>query len=391
MISATPPSAATAFIQTGFVAGFLLAIGTPGLAQSSPASSPYSGSLQGYIQSWRIEEAGEQRDVTQTVLPIGFLVPVADGWDVRVTSSYVSLSQSSSESSEQQTISGISDLKLQVNTVQLNQRLLVALSANLPTGKRELTGTEQDLLQTFVAPDLSVRANRFGEGLNLGGAMTYGFELNPATLAAFGFGVIHRGSYALTFPGTTTPVDLKPGFEASLTGSVLHRLGVHSFRVGTGVTFHGMEQVDDRDAFRLGPRAFFEALYSRPLEGGRGRMVLSVKDLYRMKETSGLDSDLTRLLDTNGNYLVADGGIEYDITRWIGLGLDGTGRLIGNNSRGVGGVSVLEGGLTTRISPVEALSIRLGGRFIVGSGTGYSGEERHIQGIEGLINLSAWF
>ncbi len=391
MIPANHPPPLASLLRAALLAGFSLAFTAPAVAQPDARSTAYSGSVQGYVQSWRIEDAGERRNVTQAVVPIGFLVPITADWDVRLTSSYVRLSRSSSETSEEQVVSGISDLKLQVNTLQLDRRLLLSLSANFPTGRRDLTGAEQDLVQTFVAPDLSVRASRFGEGLNVGGAASYGFDLSPNTMAAIGAGFTHRGVYALTFPGTTTSIDLKPGLEASLTGSILQRIGVHLFRGATGITAHGMEQIDGRDAFRLGPRVFLEALYSRPFEGGRGRVTFAVKDLFRMKEMSGLDTQATRLLDTNGNYLIADGGVDYDITRWIGLGLDGTGRLIGNNSRDVGGVSVLEGGLTARLSPVESLDFRLGGRFIVGSGTGYSGEERSIQGIEGFLRLSARF
>lgn len=363
-------------------------ISASAVAQVAPGL-PYSGALQAYVQAWRVEDAGTQRDIAQLVVPIGVFLPVSDGYEIRLSTAYVGLTRQLEGSEKRVTISGPADVKLQASGALLNRRLLVGLVANLPTGQRDLTGEEQDVVLSFIAPDLSVRAARFGEGLNVGGNVSYGLAPSGDILLALGGAFIYRGAYDITFPSAARSVSLTPGFEATVTSSVFYPIDDRAFRGSVGFTMHGMEKIDGSDAYQLGPRVFGEVSYAQPFEAGRGRLSFLMRDMYRFEQASGDVSEVSEMLDTNGNYLVATGAVNYGVTPWLDLGLNGTGRVIGNNKRGVGEAQVLEGGLQATFSPLELVDITLGGRFIVGTGTGFSGEDRKIQGIEGLFRISA--
>jgi hypothetical protein len=364
-----------------------LAIVTPASAQVSPGL-PVSGAVQGYVQSWRVDEGTVSKDVTQMVVPVGLFVPLSPGVELRMASSYVTLSRQFTDSNEKETVSGLSDLKVQLNTGLLRNRLHLGVVANVPTGHAGLTGQEQDVVLSFIAPDLSVRANRFSEGFNIGTTVSFAIEMGSSTIATIGGAFVSRGKYDFTFPGLSDAVDLNPGFEATGTASVLHVMGGSSLRAVAGYSHYGMEKIDGADAFRLGPRVFGELHYALPFEDGRGRISFGIQDMYRLPHTSGDALDLNGMMDSDGNYLITLGGVDYSVTPWLGLSLDGTGRFIGQNGDGVGDARVIDGGLAAIFSPTVHLDITVGGRFVVGSGTGLSGEERNIQGVEGLLRLS---
>ena len=54
-----------------------------------------------------------------------------------------------------------------------------------------LSGQEQDIVLSFIAPDLSVRANRFSEGFNLGTSLTYAMMFGHSTIATIAKITIH--------------------------------------------------------------------------------------------------------------------------------------------------------------------------------------------------------
>ncbi len=365
---------------------------TAGAAQDLKAQvttgMPLSGAVQGYAQSWRIDEGNISKDITQVVVPVGVFAPLAPGVELRVASSYVTLSRRFSDSNEKETLSGLSDLKAQVNASFLENRLHVGVVGNIPTGQSDLSGQEQDVVLSFIAPDLSVRANRFSEGFNLGGSLAYALDFGPSAVATLGGSFISRGPYDYTFPGLTTVVDLNPGFEATATASLLYLMGRSNLRFVTGYTYHGMEQVDGTDAFRLGPRIFGALHYALPIENGKGRVSFSVQEMYRLPHSSGNGVDVESLLDSDGNYLITQGALDYTLTRWLGLALSGTGRLIGKNADGVGDARVIDGSLSAVFTPTPLVDVTIGGRFVVGEGTGLSDEDRNIRGVEALLRVS---
>ncbi|MEM1270155.1 MAG: hypothetical protein AAGI08_08910 [Bacteroidota bacterium] len=358
-----------------------LAVGTD--AQILPDTPP-SVAVQVYSQSWDIESDGATSTIQQSVVPIGVYVPLADGLEARVSTSYVILSRREAGATSDDEVSGLSDLRLNLNYGRLlNGRLLLGLAIGLPTGKLELTGQEQDVVFDFVAPDLSVRANRFSEGFNLGLTANYAFMLSETLTLGLGAGLVGRGAYETGIPGIGEIVDLQPGSEATVTAALNYTSGPSFARFTTAVTGYGVEQINGVEAFQLGPRVQLQASFRRLFAGGAGAVMLDVQNLFQSTNSSlGSGGLVEDDFNANGNYLTLGLGAQYQITRRITLGGSGLGRIIGANGQDVGDSNVFEASGVLGVQVTPAAVIDLGVRLVQGSGTGFAGEERAISGVE---------
>ena len=178
----------------------MLTIGLLPIAQAQVVPGmPRSGAAQIFAQSWDIQTNDAVTNITQSVLPIGIFLPIRDGLEARVSTSYVSLSKKTSNGPTE-TVSGLTDLKLQANYALLGRRLMLGISLNLPTGQGNLTSQEQDVVFGFVAPDLSVRANRLGEGFNVGTTLSLAQPLSAYSTFGLAAGIVARGAYDTSIP-----------------------------------------------------------------------------------------------------------------------------------------------------------------------------------------------
>lgn len=379
--------------------GRLLAVGLATLLAAAPAARaqvvpglPYSASVQAHLQSWTIDENDRETTISQVVVPVGVFLPVSDGIEVRLSTAYVSLSRDRPDADETESVSGAADLKLQASAAVADRRLLLGAIMNLPTGKGDLTSADQDVVLAFVAPDLSVRANRFGEGFNIGGTVSYAYPASPTSVLGLGAAFVSRGAYTTSFPGIAAEFDFNPGYEATLTGAWIYSQRNTRFRLATSYTRHGIEQANDVDIFQLGPRLAVDLSYTRAFSDGQGTATFQVQELYRFKNSSGLSGTFdTELLNTNGNYLVLITELGFQPTDALRFGFDVGGRFIGKNEQSVGNASVFEAGLDLTAYTGESVGVGLGFRGIVGSGTGLDGADRSIAGLEGTARLSFQF
>ncbi|HUF10588.1 MAG TPA: hypothetical protein VMO47_14810 [Rhodothermales bacterium] len=347
--------------------------------------TPYSGSVESYYQSWDIDEGATSTTVTQVFAPISVFLPIADRLEARVSSAYVSMSRDT-DFSDSESVSGLADLKLQVNGSFLQRRLILGLVANLPSGQGELTGLEQDIVYDFVSPDLSVRTNRLGEGFNIGGTVSFANALSESVTLGIGASVLSRGSYDTSLPGTSRPISLSPGLE-SRAGATLDILsGVSAFRLSSTLAMYGTEQVNDVDNYQIGQEITFAADYTVAYQAGRGRLSVGVLEMLRFDNSIRSNGSFdTEEVSSNGNYLVLHASNDYGVSPKLVLTVSALGRLVGANEFDAGDATVIESGLAATLTPTSNVAITLGGRLVKGSGTGFSGRDREIRGMEGIL------
>ncbi|MFQ6008213.1 MAG: hypothetical protein ACE5K8_04600 [Candidatus Zixiibacteriota bacterium] len=138
---------------------------------------PASGGIQLFYSHWSLDDSLGTTEIDQFTVPVTGFLPIRDNFEAHVylASSSNTLTQMESEYS----LSGLGDVRLQVNRSFNDDRLLVSVGANLPTGKKKLSRDEElPVLQLLSQNILSFPLRRFGEGFGfnvlLGGAQMIG-------------------------------------------------------------------------------------------------------------------------------------------------------------------------------------------------------------------------
>ena len=118
----------------------------------------------------------------------------------------------------------------------------------------------------------------------------------------------------------------------------------------------------------------------------RGQVSLGVYELLRFDNSVLSNGTLqTEQASVTGNYFVAHAANNYNVSPTVRIAVTVLGRLIGVNEFDVGDSTVLEGGLAGTVLASRNVAVTLGGRYVKGSGTGFSGRDRDISGIEGMF------
>ena len=374
----------------------LLFTGTmPTYAQISPGT-PYSSAVQFFNQNWKVTDGDTQYKISQSVLPLGFFLPFADRLEMRASTSFVHMK--SDDSGAQETVSGMTDLKLQLGYALNAERNFVANAAfSLPTGFSELTRKQQDVLADFIAPDLSVRENRFGEGLNVGGTLSYVTDPTPESLIGGSVGVLRRGAFQTTLLSTDQQIELLPGVEAAASVAYSHTTAESFFQFTPTFTIYGDEYVNGAKTLRLGPKAQAQALATRLFANRKAMFTAALQGILRGK-TQTFNENVTVYQISNPNSLTLLGSLEYQVVPKVRLVGTFVGRFIRSESdpdaeivAGTGQSNVFEQGLIANIALSRTASISIGERYISGSGTNRDQETRTISGLETFIRTSIRF
>jgi hypothetical protein len=127
---------------------------------------PPSASAGFVYQSWTIKSgSGDKSELSQWYFPLYGYLPVAESWEIHATVS--SAGSRSDSAGVEASISGLNDSRVSLLHSTLENRLLLGVGINVPTGKSELEG-EQVALGRLLAEDyLDIPSKRFSEGMGL--------------------------------------------------------------------------------------------------------------------------------------------------------------------------------------------------------------------------------
>jgi hypothetical protein len=119
---------------------------------------------------------------------------------------------------------------------------------------------------------------------------------------------------------------------------------------------------------------------------GRGSLTFGVLELLRFDNSIRQNGALvTETPSSNGNYLALSALNEYSVSPKVRISASALGRLVGANDLNAGDSTVLEGGIAATLVPSPNIAFTVGGRYITGSGTSFSGRDREISGMEGMF------
>ena len=166
-----------------------------------------------YFQSWKLNESTRTVKLDQWALPINCFIPLGDNYELRILASAASTDLNGL--GEKNNLIGLNDTKIEVAGSFLDDRFLISMGANIPSGTKSLKTEEMKVAQYLCLDYLNLPVKSFGEGLNLN--LTTASAIHWKDLV-FGIGVGYQ------YNGTYQPYDnfseYKPGDRIHLTFGV---------------------------------------------------------------------------------------------------------------------------------------------------------------------------
>ena len=234
-------------------------------------------------QSWTIENdlTGEESDLTQWYFPVYGFIPVAENLEIHVSSA--TAGSTSDSSGSETSITGLNDTRVSMLRSFLEDRLMLGVGLNLPTGKATLDPDQSGLGRLLTEEFLNVPSKTYGEG--------FGFNLETAYAEQVGKFTLGVGA-AYLINASYSPVDdvdsYNPGNKFTIGGNVIcpHRFGsvytylrhnvygtssqgdIDVYKVG-GITEFALGSTFDYEQFEIngGIRAIFRQTDSRYVSG----------------------------------------------------------------------------------------------------------------------------
>ena len=260
------------------ILSFLLV--SPLLAQQS---NLYIGSAQRPIQvtlgSVYQQYSDEDRKLSQVGFPFRAYIPVGRGVGVSLLTTPVIIDADSLAS-----VSGFSDAQIAVSFFQDigPGSVVVSLSSNLPSGKRELT-EDQFVTMALLSQDFySFGVPVLGQGFNIAPAVTIAYPINNNFVIGAGASYQVKGDFK---PVENMLESFTPGDELMITGGVDVRLG-RSWALSTNVSYitYQEDELGGVSIFESGDQAFV----ALQVLGNLGTNQLRVTSRYRTKAKSVL-------------------------------------------------------------------------------------------------------
>ncbi len=255
------------------LAAAVLVLGTVVSSQAQIVyGQPASGSLSFTYTHWSLESGDAKTTIGQVSLPVSGFLPLGENMDAQF---YLGGTSNSLKTDvNDYSMSGLEDLRLQINRSLSNDHLLLSLGASLPTGKKELNLTEEwRLVQALSQDFLNFPVRRLGEGLGLN-FLVGGVTMLGQIRAGAGIGYSLLGSY--------TPYE---GGDDYNPGDILTaNLGFDTKRENTRWalqmlhTYYATDKFKELKSFRQGPVTQFilsgERMSDRFSVGGQASYIL---------------------------------------------------------------------------------------------------------------------
>jgi hypothetical protein len=321
---------------------------------------PPSGDAQLVYTHWSLKRDNAKTTISQVSLPLHGFVPIRD--DMEALFYVASSSNSFDDGNSDVGLSGLGDLRGQFSSAWYDDRVLLGIGINLPTGKTSLRPDEDALVLASLSRDfLDFPMRRFGEGLGLsvlvGGAQMLG-ELRC------GAGITYRynGAYD-PFEGVE---DYNPGDAVSL--NVGADWGSDQLVLSGDVilTYHGADEQAGAKVFKHSSQVDMNVRggYRREdfkLSGYLGYVARGRNTLYTPDENE---------LKIYGDQLIFQADAvwrlpsEWSVGPWLRW------LLVAENDEGFGSSSILGLGAIGGRKLTERVSVDFGFKYFGGSANG---------------------
>ena len=231
----------------------------------------------------------DEMTLSEMSFPVFVYVPVGRGVGLSLLASQATASGDTLE-----TLSGLNDALVTLSYARRLGRssLVVSVSANLPSGKQELT---QDEFSTSIPLSLNFydfRVSSFGQGLSLSPGLTFATPLSESFVLGLGASYLYKGSFK---PLQGMEDRYEPGSEILLTGGMDIRLSQRAALSGdVTYTLYDTDRVGELEVYDSGSKTTATAVFRHH----QGFNVLRLLVRYRGRAKSSVLSDTMLVTQT---------------------------------------------------------------------------------------------
>ena len=238
-------------LQIALALALTMALGAPAAMGQIVYGQPGWGAGNVVYTHWSLDTDSTSATLSQVYVPVSGFVPIQDNFEMQF---YVGTESNTLDfSSASNSVSGMTDVRLQANHSFMDDQLLFSGGLNLPTGKRELDPlTEQPIIEALSRDFLDFPVRRFGEG----------FGFNVLASAAKLFGDVRAGaSVGFRMVGEYTPYEgtgkYNPGDQFTVDVRAEIPTEQVTYLFGAGVVTYTKDQVEGVDIFQQGRQLNF--------------------------------------------------------------------------------------------------------------------------------------
>jgi len=257
------------------VAGSLLAVTLPALA---PAQGVKDAAiiLAPHFTTYTIGEGATKRSISQTAVPLVFVIPFTERLSVDLTTSFATTDVKADGVSESK-ISGLTDTQVRANFVVGSDFLVFTVGLNLPTGQYTIPEEQQEAAGQIGNDFLNYPISSMGNGFAGTGGVAFARPLGSWN---FGAGAsIRKSTEFAAFTVSSAEFRFTPADEYRLRLGLDRPVGDGQLEFGLSYSAFG-EDIADTTSYSTGDRLIASGSWSFPVKGATG--FVSGWNLFRM-------------------------------------------------------------------------------------------------------------
>ncbi|MBK7091968.1 MAG: hypothetical protein IPH59_09665 [bacterium] len=258
-------------------------------------------------QSWKLTVGGEELNLTQSAFPFNFYLPVADNWEVHLTSA---ISRSNLDASElTATLTSMSGTSVRVFHSFAEDRVFVSGGIVLPLGQTNLD-TVQVLLAELISDDyLTTPVKQVSEGLGFTGQIGVASEANEWLLYGATLSYNLNGPFTYLEDGDK----YNPGDEIAIQGSATAQQGDAALDLDLSYRHYMADKVEGTEVFKSGGVLSFVATGRKQFN--KAGVALTLAHIMRNKNSVLFGSSLeSEDKNSNSDKSVISGTFAYKLS-----------------------------------------------------------------------------
>ncbi len=336
-----------------------------------------------YLQSWKLENEGSEKNISQFGMPVFVLIKPIDNLSFWFIDS-VSSAELDGNHGEEIRLGGFSDAKAKFSYSMFDQSLLVTLGLNLPVGKAELSQNHMRIADLLYNEALGFKVNKLGSGFDVNAGMALVLDLGPLGLS-IAPNYLRRGSYTAL---KDSDLKYKPGDEFWIV-TALDAIGDSAeLKSDLAYIHYGPDRVDGEEKLKQGDEIIgrvFITYRAEPVV-----LIFSAVNAIRMKNHVLSESGnlILEEKNSNGNKLDANITGRYFITRSLSVSSSTGAAFLSKNGYGEESAFIWNVGAGIRFSTGNNVSFDYSIRMLKGS---MENGDLNVSGLELGAILAAKF
>ncbi|MEA2031004.1 MAG: hypothetical protein U9N55_05340 [candidate division Zixibacteria bacterium] len=338
-----------------------------------------AGQLKFTYSHWKIENGDTATTIDQMSFPVSGFLPLKDNLEMHLF--FAGATNNINNNNNDISLSGLGDMRLQVNQSLSDDQWLVSAGLNLPTGKKSLDPDGRQILSALSENYLSFPVRRLGRGL--------GFNVLLGTARASSSGnTRYGGGIMYQFNGTYEPYegtgDYNPGDMISANAGVDISSGPTTVSIDAIYSLFAEDKVNDNKVFCQSPLLDLRLGVLRKMGSSSASLRLRYAMRGENKRYGGDNNEEISSLQLFGNEFLLAGNASFAVSESLYLIPLAELRLISENEQDFGNASIVGFGSNLDYKLGQQTKLTFGGKLYTGSADGGNFDLSGIQLTAGL-------